>query len=185
MIWDFVSIFTLRTPDLKAVTVLSLEACPRDQGGTEHPLHPHRSPYHFLHTPSAPRMSTSLQPPKFRLPLGFIGFWFRFLGFWKGRMVCVTETWLGAAHPQEKLEHPQVCVKCRSSGDSWKIWMDLSVSLLIQENQLKKSFQSSRCILHCIQKVIKFLIKLSASYKLDSGFRYVPRGQNCNSGLGK
>lgn len=184
MIWDFVSIFTLRTPVLKAVTVLFLEAWPIDQGGAEHPLHPHCSLYRFLHTPSASRMSTSVQPPKFRLPLGFIGFWFRERP-WKGRMVCVTETGFGAAHPHKKLEHPQVCVKCRSSGDSWKIWMDLSVSLLIQENQLKKSFQSSRCILRCIQKVIKFLIKLSASYKLDSGFRYVPRGQNCNSGLGE
>jgi len=52
-------------------------------------------------------------------------------------MACVIETGLGAAHPHERLEHLWVCAKCRSSGDSCKLSVALSISLLIQENQLK------------------------------------------------
>lgn len=100
---------------------------------------------------------------------------------WKGWMVCVTETGSGAAHPHEKLGHPWICAKCRSSGDSWEFGQAWAYRCWFRRTNWK--IQSNKWISRCIQKVIKFLIKLSACYKLDSGLRYVPRGQNCNSGL--
>lgn len=113
-----------------------LEAWPRDPGGTEHPLHP--QPVSFpLQVFGFKVVHITYSPPPSSGCLQFSSASVFREWPWKGRMACVIETGLGAAHPCEKVERLWVCVKRRSSGDSWKLWIALSVSLLTQENQLK------------------------------------------------
>lgn len=58
--------------------------------------------------------------PKFRLPAVFICLWFREWP-WNGQMAREIETGLGAAYPCEKLEHLWICIKCRTSGNSYNL----------------------------------------------------------------